>query len=428
MNSAKTAFQYRLQSPKKGSRVYDKISYPVHCGTYSELETADYIFHFNLNHEIVRARKKCHQWGHPHEWLKRTAGNDWNYYSTGGYTGVFEATGEYYLPNFRYPTNNLLGGQPFLQTEVAELVDNWHQILSGIRDRVCCSLPGGKVRDEHGLLLEKMVANSPQLLEDKARRLFEIIGGRVSVMPPDARHVDYNVIPVNVSRGCLYKCQFCRVKNAAVYSELSPRQITSQLEQLRILYGRDLDNYNSIFLGEQDALQAKPSLIVEALSQGINLLGLARSYISGTNSFFFGSVSSLLGAPSQLFQELQQIPGNVNINIGLESADQKTLDQIGKPVTATLVREAFRRIQEINQKFSTIEISANFIMDETLPDGHYPSIIELIRDSLVRRKPKGTIYFSPLSFNRPSRARLFTFNRLKVLSRLPTYLYIIQRL
>jgi radical SAM superfamily enzyme YgiQ (UPF0313 family) len=144
--------------------------------------------------------------------LKRTAGNDWNYYSTGGYTGVFEATGEYYLPNFRYPTNNLLGGQPFLQTEVAELVDNWHQILSGIRDRVCCSLPGDKVRDEHGLLLEKMVANSPQLLEDKARRLFEIIGSRVSVMPPDARHVDYNVIPVTISRGCLYKCQFCRVK------------------------------------------------------------------------------------------------------------------------------------------------------------------------------------------------------------------------
>jgi len=75
-----------------------------------------------------------------------------------------------------------------------------------------------------------------------------------------------------------------------------------------------------------------------------------------------------------------------------------------------------------------IEITANFIMEEGLPPGHLPSILTLIRDGLTHTLPKGSIYFSPLTFGQPSRARLFEFNRLKVLSRLPTFLYIIQRL
>jgi len=66
-------------------------------------------------------------------------------------------------------------------------------------------------------------------------------------------------------------------------------------------------------------------------------------------------------------------------------------------------------------------------MDSDLPQGHYPKTINLLRDQQSRVKSKGTVYFSPLTFNQPSRARLFEFNRLKVLSRFPTYLYIIQR-
>jgi hypothetical protein len=67
-------------------------------------------------------------------------------------------------------------------------------------------------------------------------------------------------------------------------------------------------------------------------------------------------------------------------------------------------------------------------MDEHLPANHYPTILELIRESLPHVKPKGSIYFSPLTFDQPSRSRLFEFNRLKIMSRLPAYLYIIQRL
>jgi hypothetical protein len=428
MNRPKKPIDCSVLRHKQGSKVYDKMSFPVHCGIYSELKTDLYNFHFNLNNEIIRVQRRDKNWDHPHEWLKRTAGNDWTYYSTGGYTGVYEATGEYYLPNFRYPTNSILGGHPFTLEAVSDLAVGWHSILEGLRTDFSLF----QTEDEHlhdiRMFLESATANTPQILQNKADKLHDIIGGGISVLPPDARHVDYNLIPVTISNGCLYKCRFCKVKNSSIFREYSREEIHTQIQQLANLYGEDLANYNSIFLGEHDALLCSSSLIIATIEESIRQLHLCSSNISGSNVFLFGSVTSLLQAQDSLFLELGQLPCNVYINIGLESADQETLDVLGKPITEDLVHEAFKRMQEINSLFPRIEITANFIMDEGLPKGHYPKILALIRDSLPRKKIKGTIYFSPLRFDQPSRARLFEFNRIKIVSRLPTYLYIIQRL
>jgi len=92
------------------------------------------------------------------------------------------------------------------------------------------------------------------------------------------------------------------------------------------------------------------------------------------------------------------------------------------------VWETFKRIQNINATYSNIEITVNFLMDDALPPGHYKEVEKLIRDTQTFQQAKGTIYFSPLSFDTPSRPKLFKFNRLKVMSRFPTFLYIIRRL
>jgi radical SAM superfamily enzyme YgiQ (UPF0313 family) len=118
----------------------------------------------------------------------------------------------------------------------------------------------------------------------------------------------------------------------------------------------------------------------------------------------------------------------VYINIGLESPNQSTLDQLGKPITSAQVWDAFKRIQSLNRAYANLEISVNLIMDENLPPAHYKEVEQLIRDTEVFQQAKGTVYFSPLTFNKPSRSRMFEFNRLKLMSRFPTFLYIIQRL
>ncbi|HCY85399.1 MAG TPA: radical SAM domain-containing protein [Desulfobacteraceae bacterium] len=405
-----------------GNREYTKISYPVKYGVFSRLETRDFIMEFTLNHEIRHARGKTENWLHPQEWLKRTRGNDWIYYSTGGYAGVFESIGEYYLPNLMYTTNSLLGGRPFAEPEVIRLSENWHRTLAGV-DFNRPDMPG-PVRE----WVDKILAKTPADLEKKASALFDICGERTTVLPPDARHSDYDVIPLTLSDGCLYKCRFCKVKNKKAFAPRSKENIRGQLQALRDLYGDDLINYNSLFLGEHDALNAPDDLILFAAQTAYDTLEFGRGIMTRPALYFFGSVDAVLNAPDDLFKELSALPFSTCINIGLESADPETLEKIGKPVTAEKVTMAFHRMQEINKTCQKVEMTCNFIMDEGLPAGHTTAMMALVRDSLRFTQPKGSVYLSPLRFGRPSREVLFDFYHLKTRSRLPMFLYIIQRL
>ncbi len=93
---------------QEGSREYAKVSYPLRYGRFSEIRTGDHIYRFNLNGEIKFIQGRGRAWPHPSEWLKRTAGNDWIYYSAGDYSSVYDFIGEYYLPCFSYPSNSIL--------------------------------------------------------------------------------------------------------------------------------------------------------------------------------------------------------------------------------------------------------------------------------------------------------------------------------
>ena len=421
MNLAPKPYGCKISLHREGSRTFPKMSFPVFAGIYNEVETLGHIFHFNLNHELIRVRAKSKEWIHPHEWLRRSLGNDWVYYSTGGYTGVFEATGEYYLPNFNYPSNSILGGNPFKSATVSHLLTDWHSILK----REIATYPP---TEEESPFIDSILHNAPAQLKAKAKDFHKLIGGQISVLPPDARHVAYNVIPLMISRGCLYKCRFCKVKNKHPFTELDHSAIDQQISQLKLLYGADLINYNSIYLGEHDALKTKPSSIIYTIKRASSSLGLSASYLDGFNCFLFGSATSIVEASEGLFTELQSLPGKTYINVGLESPDQKTLDQLGKPISSRLVWEAFNRIMNINKSYSNIEITINLLMDSSLPAAHYQEVEKLVRDTQTYQQSKGAVYFSPLRFDQPSRSRLFEFNRLKLMSRFPTYLYIIQRL
>jgi len=403
-----------------GATEYTKLSFPVKYGLFSRLETNDYIFEFNLNHEIRHAKSKTKTWIHPSEWLKRTMGNDWVYYSTGGYSGVFEALGEYYLPNLMYPTNSLLGGTPFKEKGIKAIVHGWHDILSQLQDT---GLP-----DPFAQWILSIQQQTPERLEKKAQKLFDISGARVTVMPPDARHVDYNIIPLTLSDGCLYKCRFCKVKNKKKFNLRSGQDIDDQISQLKQLYGRDIINFNALFLGEHDALASPCERILETVQMAYNGFNFQASIMGKPYLFLFGSVDSFLSASDMLFKTLNDLPFQTFINLGLESYDQATLDLIGKPITKTQVGQAFEKIQTINNTFSNIEITCNFVMDETLPDTHYKALMTLIRDGATRTKPKGCVYLSPMKFGSPSREVLYNFYKLKSLSRFPTFLYLIQRL
>jgi hypothetical protein len=405
-----------------GARDYTKMSYPVKYGLFSRIETPELIFEFNLNHEIRHARSKADSWSHPSEWLKRTMGDDWVYYSTGGYAGVVESIGEYYLPNLMYQTNSLLGGKPFETPEVAKISGDWHTLLSKIEVNAP-SLPAAAAQ-----WLERVKQVLPENLTRKAKKLFAISGARATVLPPDARHSDYDIIPITIQDGCLYKCRFCKVKNKKIFQERTRQDIRDQILELKALYGRDLVNYNAVFLGEHDALNAPMDLILYAARTAHEELGFANAYMQTPMLYFFGSVDALLNTDDRLFDRLNRLPFHTCINIGLESADDDTLSLLGKPVSAQKVKLAFEKMQAINQNFARVEMTGNFVMDRGLSEAHTLAMLALVRGSINLTRPKGSVYLSPLKFGSPSREVLFDFYHLKTQSRLPMFLYIIQRL
>ncbi len=412
--------QISIELACRGDTEYTKVSYPVKYGLFSKLETKNYVFEFNLNHEIRHAKSKKKEWLHPSEWLKRTIGNDWIYYSSGGYAGVFEALGEYYLPNLTYATNSLLGGKPFKENEILNITEHWHDIISEI--------PADRLPEPFAQWLDSVCSNSPEKLQKRAEALFEISGSRVSVIPPDARHVDYNIIPVNICDGCLYKCRFCKVKNKKKFAERSDEDIENQIVQLKKFYGKDMINYNALFIGEHDGLAASGSLILETMHKAFDVFEFSRSIMKHNYAFIFGSVDSFLETGMSFFESLDNLDFLTFINIGIESYDQATLDLLGKPLTCEKVKLAFDRAMHINDRFANIEITCNFVMDDSLPSSHHKALLSLISKNTGRTRPKGCIYLSPLQFGNPSRKVLYDFYRIKAASRFPTFLYLIQRL
>lgn len=407
---------------RRGLNHYPKASYPARSGIYHSIETAQARMDFNLNHEIIRLAGRDRDWPHPQEWLKRTIANDWIYYSTGGYTGVYETTGEFYLPNVSYQTNNHLGGRPLLNQAVAGLLKSWPEQLSRLHSEF------DDLTTPYRSALQQITAINPAAMADKARTLHRIIGGPVSVLPPDTRHVDYRVVPLNIADGCLYKCGFCRVKNNHGFRQKSLAEIDAQIDCLENLLAADLVNFNGLFLGQHDGLNCDAQTICHTIERAQLRLKLTNAYIRDSSAYLFGSVHSLLEAETALFDELERLPGATYINIGLESADQQTLDTLEKPVQADDVARAFDRAQRINRRCASIEITANFVTDPDLPAAHYQAMLKLIRDRIEIKRDKGCIYLSPLRFGDPSRARLFDFYKLKRLSRLPLFMYTIQRL
>jgi hypothetical protein len=408
---------------KQGADQYIKISYPFRFGKFSEIKSDNYTFQFNLNGEIKTIQGRGEGWLDASEWLKRSVGNDWTYFAAGGYTGAYDFTGEYYVPCLPYDSNGIFGHNRFDSPEVSCAFEAWHLLISRLSKIDKTGTP-----PEVNSFINRVLSMNPETLEQRGRQLHEIIGGRVSVLPPDTRHVEYDVIPLTIADGCLYNCGFCRVKTGNGFKRREKTDILDQIHQLKRFYDQDILNYNSVFLGQHDALFAGAELIEFAATQSYEILGFKNSVIKDPKLFLFGSVDSMFRADASLFEMLNRLPFETFINIGLESADPDTLAQIEKPLNREKVTRAFKQMMAINQSYSKVEISANFLYGADLPETHMPSILELTRNQLDHFHSKGTIYFSPLENIGSIQAVKNKFTEFKMLCRLPVYIYLIQRL
>lgn len=411
---------------KLGSRSYSKVSYPLRYGRLGELKTPEHLFEFNLNGELKFITGRGKEWPNPSEWLKRTVTGNWVYYSTGGYDGPYDCLGEYYLPCFSYPSNNINSCDPFEDHAVASAIEAWgsvHEELTKLDPKL---LPENIAK-----FLSRLIANPPGQLRRKAARIREIIGDSVTVLPPDTRHVDYDIVPLIIADGCLYKCAFCKVKSRLRFKDRTKENIKTQIEGLRDFFGKDISNYNSVFLGQHDAMNSDPELIEYSAKLAFEAFDFKNSNLKDPSLFIFGSVASILKAGPETFDRIGRLPFRTYINVGLESGERDTLAKLGKGITVEGVEAAYDKIVAINKRYERIEITSNFIYSPDLPPAHTESIVKLIGKHFDHPYPKGTIYFSPLldaGRNGWRKNIKREFYKLKRKIPVPSFLYLIQRL
>ena len=187
----------KITIDKLGANRYTKASYPVRYGRFCEIKTPQYLFQCNLNGEIKTIRGLKSNWPHPSKWLKRTDANGWVFYSVGRFLRLFSFLGEYYLPCLSYPSNSLCEYNPFGDFTVQKALAAGSRLEADLRPLLANGVPV-KIKDFVGRILR----HDPNTLRLKTEKLHQIIGGPVSVLPPDTRHVNYEVIPLMVADGC----------------------------------------------------------------------------------------------------------------------------------------------------------------------------------------------------------------------------------
>ena len=407
---------------KKGSRYYSKVSYPLRFGRYTQIDTRDYIFCFDLNNRIKIIQSKNRKLHNLNEWLKLTVSNEWIYYSAAGYKGVRSFIGEYYLPCFSYSANPLFKTYAYDKNLVNGILNDFSRFLDKPGNTQNLSQD---VKNKFQLIVS---ANHPAKLQKIAEEFHSITSGMITVLPPDSRHVDYEVIPVNVADGCLYNCDFCSVKTGKNFAVRDKMDILSQIQKLKRFYGPDINNCNSLFLGQHDALNAGADIILYAAQKAYKEFDFKFSYMKNPMLFLFGSVDSLLNSREILYKDLNDLPFYTYINIGMESADQGALNMLKKPLNVKKVEMAFDRMLQINREYMGIEVTANFVMGGYLNDQHYESILRLAKSRLQGPYGKGCFYFSPLENPGTTRYIQKKFIWLKNSSPVQAYIYLIQRL
>ncbi len=421
--STKTSFTFILH--KIGPEDIIDETFPLRYGTYSEILTNAHRFMFNLNGEVKAVSGIRSSWPHPGEQLKRTDGNDWIYYTVGDDStdkGIRSWLGEYYLPCLSYPSNPIWLVDFFSKPVVMQAYAAWYKLYADL-----ATLDMQDLREEQKEFVQRVVANNDDALRRRAKELHEIIGGQISVLPPDTRHVDYELIPLNIADGCLYQCAFCCVKSDTAFKTRDKEQVFEQISRLKEFYRDNLVNYKALFLGNHDALAAGPGPVLFGARQAYEEFGFAGRK-TPPYLFLFASVGSLLKADESFFEELNSLRYRTYINIGLESVDSATLEMLGKPITPKQVRAAFARILRLNGKYKNVDITANFVIGDALKPAHVESLKDLLGSVPVSDIHRTVFYLSPLKNSSRKRELLPLVREIQNCCKFTILLYLIQRL
>ena len=409
-----------------GRKDWGKYTFPVYYGMPVILRRQRHEFHFNQLGQVRRIYCHARYWPNAQETLKRTIANDWIFMSTFGYEGSYDLMKSHYVPLTGYHDSALFTDdeQPLDSPYVAKALRKFDDLILRVRELVDDGTAEGRAAE----FFKRVAVHDREMLMRVTQLLHEIGRGSLPVLPPDTIDVEYEVLPVMISDGCTGGCTFCKFNNKLEFRVRDEDNIREQIIALRDYFGPELMNYNSVVLGQNDALASGRDTLEYAARMAYDELKLAESWHNGSNLYLFGGVPTLLETGEDVFRMFNELPySNIFVNIGLESPHEPTLDFLGKPQTRRDVLSAFKKLQRINMAYSKMNISCNFMIGDDLPREHIEGVRELL-GSVETRMLKGTAFISPLEGHSSHRLTRNDFTKIKIAARMPVYLYLVQRL
>ncbi len=388
-----------VQFDRDGSRYFRKSGTMDWVGKPVRIAFGSHYFNFDLEGRVQRidGLRSPHSW----DWLQRSMANDWIYYDKvwvpdslplpAGIIGdsVWAVNGRTDLPMLQDHDGLQRGGVERAFESFDTLVDTLRELLAHKAEVFRASGERADAAEEARLweFLGRAAHYDRAGLQSVADRLHEI-HGHMAVLPPDTIDVDYRVILVKVMDGCPNNCEFCMARGDAAYAERNEADIDRQIDALAEVYGADLYNYNSVVLGECDALGS--ATLEYAAKRSHEVFRCGSSFHAGSNLFLFSTNETLLECSERTFEMLEALPfEQVYINVGWEAVSDTALTRLGKWQTAEQVFLGMEKAGCINRKRGKVKISGNFIIADEFD-------CDDLMNAMRASRYCGQLYLSPL--------------------------------
>ncbi|MFN8396559.1 MAG: radical SAM protein [Bacteroidia bacterium] len=246
----------------------------------------------------------------------------------------------------RFPETPIVVGGPYVSTLGTEIMDFDAFDLAVVGEGeaafseiIGCLKEGTSLEAVDGLIFRDNDGKTRQTPARKGlRNIDELPMPAYDIFDMDA----YPIHRVVTSRGCPYKCAFC--SSAAVWEfkwkKRNPRNLVDEIEYLVRTYGRKTFFFNDDSFNM--SLDRAEEICDELIARGLNILWSTPLRADRINP--------------ELAQKMRQA-GCYNVGIGIESANNQLLAQMGKQITIEDITQGIRTFQSAG-----IEVLGQFII------------------------------------------------------------------
>lgn len=219
-------------------------------------------------------------------------------------------------------------------------------------------------------------------LKDIAGLMYLNGGGKVNINPPRERMKDLDILPIPAydifpmdryplhrmvtSRGCIFSCSWCNSSSiwGKNYREMSAERVVEELEHLVRHYGKKIFVFgDNTFNADLKRVEAFCDLLLEKKMDILWSISLR---------------------PDILTPEIarkMKVAGCYNVSIGIESANDRILENMGKGTTIEKISEGIKMLKEAG-----IEIMSQYVI------GSPGETLETIKESIAFAKHSGCDY------------------------------------